>query len=57
MNADQKSLETVFSMAICRQWGDKWQLKTDSNDFLSIFIDSINVFVCRQPGVILDTCL
>ena len=23
-----KSLETVFSIAICRQVGDKWQLKT-----------------------------
>ena len=27
-NADQKSIETVFSIAICRQWGDKWQSKT-----------------------------
>ena len=27
-NADQKSLETVFSIAICRQSGDKWQSKT-----------------------------
>ena len=27
-NMDQKSLETVFSIAICRQLGDKWQLKT-----------------------------
>ena len=23
-----KSLETVFSIAICRQYGDKWQSKT-----------------------------
>ena len=27
-NADQKSLETVFSIAICRPSGDKWQSKT-----------------------------
>ena len=27
-NADQKSIETVFLIAICRQWGDKWQSKT-----------------------------
>ena len=25
---DKKSLETVFSIAICRQSGDKWQSKT-----------------------------
>ena len=34
MNADQNSVETVFSIAICRQPGDKWQLKTL---FLAIF--------------------
>ena len=28
MNRDQKSVETVFLIAICRQWGDKWQSKT-----------------------------
>ena len=27
-NAEQKSTETVFSIAICRQSGDKWQSKT-----------------------------
>ena len=27
-NADQNSIETVFSIVICRQWGDKWQSKT-----------------------------
>ena len=27
-NVDQKSIETVFLIAICCQWGDKWQLKT-----------------------------
>ena len=38
-NADQKSLETVFSIAICRQSGDKWQSKT-------LFL-TILVYVCR----------
>ena len=33
-NVDQKSLETAFSIAFCRQSGDKWQSKTL---FLSIF--------------------
>ena len=33
-NADQKSLETVFSIAICRQRGDQWQSKAL---FLTIF--------------------
>ena len=27
-NSDQKSIETAFSIAICRQWGDKRQSKT-----------------------------
>ena len=34
-NADQKSIETVFSIPICRQCGAKWQSKTL---FLLIFI-------------------
>ena len=33
-NADQKSLESMFSIAICRHTGDKWQSKTL---FLTIF--------------------
>ena len=33
-NVDQKSIETLFSIAICRPTGDKWQSKTL---FLSIF--------------------
>ena len=51
-NVDEKSLETVFSIAICRHTGDKWQSKTP---FLSIFgacwqiVDS--VFDCRLPVV------
>ena len=33
-NGDQKSLETEFSIAICRQTGDKWQSKT-------LFLDNL----------------
>ena len=33
-NIDQKSLETEFLIAICRQLGDKWESKTL---FLTIF--------------------
>ena len=33
-NTDQKSIETVSSIAICRQSGDEWQSKTlFSSDF------------------------
>ena len=52
-NVDKKSIETVFSIAICRHTGDKWESKTL---FLSIFdprssiVD--NVFDRRLPGVI-----
>ena len=50
-NADYKSIETVFSIAICRQWGDKRQLKTLFLSFLSTFLKNIGVFDCRLPGV------
>ena len=58
-NVYQKSLETeLFLIAICRQCGDKWQLKTL---FLTIFdlrlliVDSF--FYCRLPGVISAVCV
>ena len=42
----------VFSIAICRPTGDKWQSKTL---FLSIFDPRssiiVYVFDCNQPGV------
>ena len=41
-------LETVFSIVICRQMAIE---NSDSNDFLSTFVDTINVFDCRLPGV------
>ena len=54
-NVDQKSVETVFLIAICRHTGDKWQSKTL---FLSIFdpYSSIvdYIFDCRLPGVRLE---
>ena len=30
---------------------DKWQLKTVSNDVWYTFVDSINIFDCGLPGV------
>ena len=49
---DQKSLETVFLIAICRLIGDKWQSKAFfQTNFLSIFVDSINFFDCHLSGV------
>ena len=57
-NVDQKSIATVFSIAICRPIGDKWQSKTL---FLSFFdprssiVD--NVFDCHLPGVIMTLSL
>ena len=53
-NADQKSIETVFSIVICRHIGDKWQSKTlfpSIFDPRSSIADS--VFDCRLPGVCL----
>ena len=47
MNAYQKSLETVFSIAICRQCGDKLQFKTLLPTILSTFVDRVNVLYCR----------
>ena len=53
-NVDQKSLETVFYIAICRLAGDKWQSKTL---FLMIFgsRSSIvnSVFDCHLSDVII----
>ena len=53
-NVDQKSSETVFSIAICRQCGGKWRSKTL---FLSIFDPQLSivdsVFNCRLPVVLM----
>ena len=52
-NVDQKSLETEFSIAICRPTGDKWQSK---KLFLAIFDPRssiiMSVFDCRLPSVV-----
>ena len=46
-----KSLETVFSIAICRQFWRQMAIENSvSNDFCT-FVDSINVFECRLSGV------
>ena len=54
-NVDQKSLETEFSIVICRPTGYKYISKTL---FLSIFDPRLSiaksVFDCRLPGVILS---
>ena len=53
---DQKSIETVFLIAICHHTGDKWESKTL---FLWIFdprssiVD--NVFDCRYPVCVCDS--
>ena len=51
-NGDQKSIETVLTIAICRPTGDKWQSKTL---FLLIFDPRSSivdyVFDCRLLGV------
>ena len=51
-NVDQKSIETVFLIAICRPTSDKWQSKTL---LLSIFDPRLSIvdyiFDCRLPGV------
>ena len=53
MDTAQKSLQTVFSIVICLQSGDKRQSKTL---FLTIFLvyDNINVFDCRLSGMFID---
>ena len=50
MTADHRSLETLFSIAICRQSGDKRQSKAL---FLAIstFVDSINAVDCLLSEV------
>ena len=53
-NIDKKSVKTVFSIAICCQSGDKWQLKIL---FLPIFDARWtivkSVFDCCLPGVVM----
>ena len=55
-NVDLKSIETVFSIAICSHTVDKWQSKAL---LLSIFNPCLSiveiVFDCRLPGVVLPS--
>ena len=48
-NVGQKSIETVFSIAICRPTVDKWESKTL---FISIFDPRSSIVDCRLPCVI-----
>ena len=47
MSTYQKSLETVFSIAICCHSSDKLQSKTLLLTILSTYVDRINVLDCR----------
>ena len=47
MSTYQKSLETVFSIAICRHSSDKLQSNSLLLTILSTFVDRINVLDCR----------
>ena len=53
-NVDQISLETEFSIVICRPNGDKWQSKTLFPAIFDPHSSTVkSVFDCRLPGVIL----
>ena len=52
MNADNKLLETVFVIAICCLSDYKQQSKI-LLQYLTTFVDSINVFDCRLSSVFL----
>ena len=49
-NGDQNSIETVFSIAICRQSDDNGNRKLFLT-ILSTFLDSIRVFDCLLSSV------
>ena len=51
-NIDQKSLETEFSIAICRLIGDKWQTKTLFQAIFDLRPSIVkSIFDCHLPGV------
>ena len=57
-NADQKSLETVFLIAFCRQSGDKWQSKTmflTIVDVRSLIVDLLTFSIATNPGGIVTS--
>ena len=60
-NADQKSLETVFSITICRQSGDKWQSKTLFLTISDLHLSMVLTFsiaayqVCISLGILLPS--
>ena len=53
MNADNKLLETVFLIAICCLSDYKQKSKILLLQYLTTFVDSINVFDCRLSSVFL----
>ena len=55
-NLHQKSIETVFWIAICRPTGNKWQSKTLFPSIFDLRWSIVDyVFDCRLPGVVLDS--
>ena len=55
MKADQKLLETVYSIAICRQSCDKWQLKTMFRTILDLRSSTVfTLSIAAYPKYLLD---
>ena len=52
-NVDKKSMETVFSIAICRPTGDKWQSKNTVSIDFDLHLTIFDVFDCCLPGLII----
>ena len=44
MNVDEKSIETVFLIAICHQLGDKWQSETLSLKIFDLGLSIVLMF-------------
>ena len=50
------SIETVFSIAICRQLDDKWQSKTVSNEFYLRSSSVLEFSIAYYPGCDYAAC-
>ena len=52
MNVDKKSLETEFSIAICRPTGNKWQKKHTVSSYFDLHFSIVkSILDCRLSGV------
>ena len=55
-NVDQKSIEAVHSIAVCRHTGDKWQSKAQLLLIFDLRLSIVDiVFDCLLPGVVLPS--